>query len=92
MSRVKFALGLVLIAGAAILIAIAMRSRQPSDSDRKVMEQERPGESAAVRGNKSPVKPSESDKVLKNFIKLPGESDRAESNAPRMQSKQIKMH
>ena len=92
MSRVKLVLALIVSGGVAILLAMAALPYEPSDSDRNMIEQDGPGESVAVRENKSPVKPSGSDKVLKNFIKLPGESDRTESNVPRMQSKQIKMH
>jgi hypothetical protein len=97
MSRVKLVLALVVSGGVAILLAMAAWPYKPSDADRELMEQQPPGESVAVRENRSLVKPPESDKVLKNFIKLPGESDRTESdrtesNAPRMQTKQIKMH
>jgi hypothetical protein len=92
MPRFKFALGLVVIAGAALLFAIVRQSRQPSAMERKAPEVRRPGEAIAVREKKPSTSPSGSDAVLKNFVKLPGESDRADSNAPPVQSKQIKMH
>jgi hypothetical protein len=92
MSRFKVGLALVVIVGTVILIAVAMRPRPPGDSDRKAIEQAPPGESASAREKKLAAKPAKPDSDLRNFVGLPNESDRVESNAPRMQSKQIKMH
>jgi hypothetical protein len=92
MPRFKLVLGLVVIAGAVLVFALVRQSRQPGDPQRKAAEARRPGDAIAVREKKPSASPSGSHAVLKDLVKLPGESDRADSNAPRMQSKQIKMH
>jgi ABC-type protease/lipase transport system fused ATPase/permease subunit len=97
MSRFKVALGLVVIAAAVILTAIAIfnsnvRSRRASESEPKATEYARSGESIASGAKKPPAQASDSDAFLKSLVKSGGESDRTESNAPRMQRKQIKMH
>ncbi len=92
MSRFKIALGLVVLAGAVGLIAIALRPSEPRDTERALMEQRHAEESQAVRQQKSSAQSAANDAMLGNFAKLAGESDRGETNAPRAQSKQIKMH
>ena len=97
MSRFKFAVGLLVLAGVSILIAIAIlnpnaRSRAVREPGRKAMDHTRTGEAIANREKKPSAQPSESDAFLKSVVKSPGESDRTESSAPRMQRKQIKMH
>jgi hypothetical protein len=98
MSRVKSAAGLFVLAGVLILIAIAIlipnaRSRPMSEPDRKAIERT-PADDAIARSEQrnSQNQASESDAILKSFVKSTAESDRPESNAPRMQQKRIKMH
>ncbi len=97
MSRINLALGLVVIAAAAILIAVAIvnptaRSRAMNDPGRKTMESAPSGASIASGEKKPPAQTSDSDAVLKSFSNSNRESNRSESNSPRMQQKQIKMH
>jgi hypothetical protein len=92
MSRLKIALGLVVIAVAATMIAIALRPSQPGRSEHTAVEQRQPAEPVAVQGKKPTVQSAQNDAILKNLVTSPGESRRSETNAPRMQSKQIKMH
>jgi hypothetical protein len=92
MSRLKIGLGLGVIAGAALLIAVAIWPRQSGESPRKVLEAPQGRESVVGREKKAASKLSESDAVLRSLGTLSGESDQAGSNGPRMQSKQIKMH
>ena len=89
MSRLKIALGLIAIAGTVALIAISFRLR---DSERKGMEQRQSADSVAVRQKNVAVQSSKNDAILNKFLTSPGESDRAQTDAPRMQTKQIKMH
>ncbi len=92
MPRYKVALGMVLIAGAAIVIAMAIWARTPDASHRTAVELGRTAPSGAGGEKKPPVKASKPDAILKNFGKLPVEPEGGLSSGPRMQSKQIKMH
>ena len=97
LSRFKLGLGLVLVAGVVILIAVAYVNRSaPShavnEPDRTTTEPGRAGEGIAIRETKAAGKSGDSDAVLNSLIKRPGESDSYDTNGPRMQRKQIKMH
>jgi hypothetical protein len=97
LSRFKLSLGLVLVAGVVILIAVAYVNRTvPSHAvnelDRTTTERGRADEGIAIRDIKAAGKPADSDAVLNSLIKRPGESDSYDANGPRMQRKQIKMH
>jgi hypothetical protein len=91
MSRLKLALGVV-VASAAIMIAIAIWARHSSDSGFIAVEQGRPVDSGADREKKPLAQPSKTEAMLKSFGTLIDETNRAESNAPRMRTQQIKMH
>jgi hypothetical protein len=97
MSRLKFALGMVLIAGAAIVVAITILnpnapSRRMNEPDRTAIERGRTAARVADREKKTTARASESGSLLEDFVKSPGQIDPNEANAPRMQQKQIKMH
>jgi hypothetical protein len=97
LSRFKLALGLVLIVGAAILIAVMFSnpsapSRAVSEPDRTAAKRGRADKGTGSRDTTSAGKSAGSDAVLNSLIKRPSESDPYDSNGPRMQRKQIKMH
>jgi hypothetical protein len=89
MSRSKIALGAVVIAGAALLIAIAMWPRRLEKLQQKSTD---PIRRVVGKEENASAKSSKSDNVLQSFGKLSGEPDEPGSNSPRMQGKQIKMH
>ena len=97
MPRFKLALGLCLIAGVVILLAVgylkpSAPSRAVIESDRTTTDRRRAGEGTAIRDTKTAGKARDTDAVLNSLIKRPGESDSYDTNGPRMQRKQIKMH
>jgi hypothetical protein len=89
MSRFKITLGLIVLAIAATLVAIALR---PSHTERKTIEQRQLAEPVAVQRKMPAARSPRNDAILQNFASPPGESNRADTSAPRMQTKQIKMH
>jgi hypothetical protein len=91
-SRLKLALGVAVFASLAIIIAIAIWPRHSSDSGSMEVEPSRPVDSGADREKKPLVQPSETEAILKSFGDLDGATDRAQSNAPKMRTQQIKMH
>ncbi len=92
MSRLKIGLGLSVIVVTAVLIGVATWPHQSRSSQRTIMEPTVASDSVGERPKKAAAKLSESDGVLKSLGGLSSESDPAGSNAPRMQTKQIKMH
>ena len=97
LSRFKLGLGLVLVAGVVILIAVVYSKRSvPShavnEPDRTTTEPGRAGEGSGFGTPKAAGKAADSDSVLNSLSKRPGESDSYDANGPRMQRKQIKMH
>ena len=74
MSRLKIALGLIVVAGAVTLIAIAVR---PSNSERIGIEQQQPAEPVAAQAKMPTVQSRKNDAILKNLVTSPGKSDRA---------------
>jgi len=97
LSRFKFALGLVLIAGVVILVAVmysnpSAPSHAVNEPTRTTTERGRTGEGIAIRDTKASGKAADSDAVLNSLIKRPSEPDPYDTSAPRMQRKQIKMH
>jgi hypothetical protein len=97
MPRFKLVLGLVLLAGVLVAVAIAILNpfsapHTMNEPERAASDRGRTGEVAASRERKSSAKATGSDSVIRDFVDAPGPMNRIETNAPRMQQKQIKMH
>jgi hypothetical protein len=97
MPRFKLILGLILLAGVSVAIAVAIlnpfsASHTMNEPKRTAFDRGRNGEGVADRERKDSPKAAGSDSVIRDFIKSPGQMNPIETNAPRMQRKQIKMH
>ena len=97
MPRFKLALGLVLLAGVLVAVAIAIlnpfwASHTVNEPERAAIDRGRTGEDAASRERKSTAKATGSDSIIRDLVESPGQMNPIETNSPRMQQKQIKMH
>jgi hypothetical protein len=97
MSRFKLALGLVLLLGVVIVVAIAIFNPYPTpqtmnEPERSAIEHGRNGERVANRERKNSAKATGSDSVIRDFVNSPGQTNPNETSSPRMQQKHIKMH
>ena len=89
--------GVGFVAAAMIVVAIAILNPSApfapmNKPERTAGEPGRNGEGIANREKKAKARASESDSIMKDFVKSTGQADPYDVNAPRMQQKQIKMH
>ena len=97
MPRFKLALGLVLLAGILVAVAIAIlnpfsASHTMNERERSAIELGRNGEGVANRERKSTAEATGADSIIRDLVESPGQMNSIETNSPRMQQKHIKMH
>jgi hypothetical protein len=97
MQRFKLALGVVFLAGVLVAVAIAILNpfsapRTMNEPEQSAVDRGRNGEGVANRERMNSAKATGSDSVISDFVNPPGQMNRVETNPPRMQQKQIKMH
>jgi hypothetical protein len=97
MQRFKLALGVVLLAGVLVAVAIAILNpfsapHTMNEAEPTAVDRGRNGEGVANRERKNSAKATGSDSVIRDFVNPPGQLNPNETSSPRMQQKQIKMH
>ena len=86
MPRFKLALGLVLLAGILVAVAIAMlkpfwAARPVNEPERAAFDRGRTGERAVSREKKSTAEATGADSIIRDLVESPGQMNSIETNA-----------